>query len=155
MQAWSPGQGVAPAEGVPVVSCWRYRHAGSDGVTTPQKGPEVGFVGHPQRGDDQVVEASLGTATSLIAQFGWLFPGAGRHERRVLHSFGASRSKSLIGSAFGGARGPSTRRDKPYREGDALSERCTGTYLCEPSCPRVPLTCPIEGHEGDFQGSLR
>jgi hypothetical protein len=57
-------QRVALGQRLPVVRRVRHGHAGADGVARPQERAEVGFERHPQRGDEQVVPATVAATTA-------------------------------------------------------------------------------------------
>jgi hypothetical protein len=110
---------VPPAEGRSVVLRAGDGYAGTHGVAGAQQRPEVRLVGHPQRGDDQVVLAAVLAPAATVEQVRSPVLLARRHRRED------ELLVMLIGDALGGGVGPSTRplgatgRTSVRRDGDA------------------------------------
>jgi hypothetical protein len=67
MDVGASGQGVAPSQGPVVVIGVGNGDTGTDGVAGPKQGAQIGFVGHPQGGDHQVVPTRVLNATVLVS----------------------------------------------------------------------------------------
>jgi hypothetical protein len=82
MDVRTAGKRVSPVERLSIVAGAGDRHAGAHRVTGAQQRPEVRLVGHPQRGDDQVIPTAVLAPAALVTQVG--SPGLlARHHRPV------------------------------------------------------------------------
>lgn len=108
-------QGVSPVERPVIVVRAGHGHAGADGVAGAKQRPEVRLVGHPQRGDDQLVPAAVLAPAALLTQVrpAGLLPRRHRRERELLVMFIGGRSwrrRRAIDRPTGAAGGRSVRR---------------------------------------------